>query len=365
MGNRNRINHVGAMLAGLFFLVSTASAAPGVPGVPAPTVAPAGPNDPAAFATDDLAVVGVAAVTRGDSAVAVSNNGTVSVSVGNGTRTITIEKESDLSDFTMFGSIRVEPDEVKNGDLVVFGGKATVDGRVTGSMVVFGGIADVSGHVDGDLVLMGGTVNLASTAEVDGSLVTIGGVVNRQPGAVIRDDTAIIGGQSMGLEDINVHHPDFGALKTSYRISLLLTWLVLAFVITLVFSRPLENTVDIVIRKPLQSLLAGFFFHVITLFACLILTVIIVGIPLAMLGGIIWMVIGIFGTTVGFALMGKMLLEKMGKGQVSILVMVVLGFGILVLIRFVPMFIGWTLWQLWGMAGIGATVMSRFGSNKP
>lgn len=272
--------------------------------------------------------------------------------------------DSDSSGVHFFNSDSVGPDEIRNGDMVVFGGTGAVEGRVKGSLVVFGGSAHVSGYVEGDLVVFGGSANLESTAHIDGDTVVIGGMINRDEGSYVQGDVVVLGGAGTGLTD-QIVRPDFGIFKSGFRLTILLTWLVISFVITLLFTRSVENTVEIAMNRPVQALLTGFIFHVAALMTCIVLFVIIVGIPLAFLGSLLWFMISIFGTAVGFVLMGRLVWEKIRKGYANTLMILITGFLILAAIRFVPFFIGWTIWQLWGMAGIGATVLSRFGSNKP
>jgi len=273
---------------------------------------------------------------------------------------VTVTHEQNGDGIALFGSINVAPGEVRDGDLIIFGGNGVVAGEVDGALLVFGGNADVSGHITEDLVLFGGVLNLTSTAQIDGNLVSIGGVINREDGASVLDETV-----NYNASIFNRHNTGRYILWKGLLLFLLLTWLILGFLITLVFTCSIEATSISCHIQPLQSLLAGFIFHVAVMLSCLFMTIIIIGFPLALIGGIIWVCISIYGTVVGFILMGKIVMEKFGKGQSSIFAQMLLGFTILAIIRFLPFFIGWTVWQLWAMAGIGATLVSKFGSNKP
>lgn len=69
------------------------------------------------------------------------------------------------------GSVVVTSDQTV-GDVVIFNGPATIDGRVDGSVVVFNGDVTISGSVRRDVVSFNGSVVLAETASVGGNLVT-------------------------------------------------------------------------------------------------------------------------------------------------------------------------------------------------
>ncbi len=275
-----------------------------------------------------------------------------------------IDVETIKDGFAMFGSLSVGPNELRRGDMVVMGGTADVAGKLTGDMVVLGGTANVSGYVRGDVVVIGGVINLASTARVDGDVTAVGGVIHREEGAVILGQSVSVAGRDIRLGR-DMHRPDLRVFRHGFRLSLLLTWLVVAFVISLIFTRPIENTVETAFKRPIESIFTGFVFHTLILLTCLILTVIVIGIPLALLGILLWLMISVFGTSVGFVMMGRLIVNKLNKSHASIVIVLIIGFAILALVRQTPFFIGWTIWQLWGMTGIGATVLSRFGTNKP
>jgi hypothetical protein len=281
------------------------------------------------------------------------------------TVSITIhQKSQDTGNVVMFSAVTIEQDDIRHGDLVVFGGTADVAGTLTGDLVVFGGMITVSGHVNGDVVAIGGGINLLSGARIDGEVVAVGGRVHKDTDVIIGGDSV-----SVGIRGVNIgpdsFAPRLGILSHGFRLSLLLTWLVLSFIITLLFTRPLEKTIETAMERPAQSALAGFLFHVGTLLVCLILTVIIVGIPLAILGAALWVITGVFGTTAGFILMGHLILKKIRENYTNALVSLLIGFLILAVARQTPFLVGWCIWQLWGMVGIGAAVLSRFGTNKP
>lgn len=102
------------------------------------------------------------------------------------------------------GSATIESGGRVNGETVVFGGDLDLKGYVTGSsivfggsftqaadaettseVVVFGGDASIAGTVGADLFVFGGDANLQSTAVIDGDLITPTGEVTRAAGAVV------------------------------------------------------------------------------------------------------------------------------------------------------------------------------------
>jgi len=275
-----------------------------------------------------------------------------------------VMKGAHDDDVSLFGSIHVPPDEIKDDDLVIFGGKGLVEGRINGSLVLFGGQSVVSGHITEDLVMFGGVLKLASTAQIDGSLITIGGVIDREDGVIIHDETVEFGEHSFNFNAID-ELPDLGFIGPLLTGALLFTWLILGIVTVLIVARSVESSASATRLRPLQSLLVGFIFHVVVIVACLCFVVIIVGIPLAILAGIVWLCVSIFGTVVSFVYMGRLVTEKISKGQASVFLQMLVGFAILAIFRIMPFFVCGLLWQVWAMVGVGGTLLSRFGSNRP
>jgi hypothetical protein len=91
----------------------------------------------------------------------------------------------------IFGSNRtLESGDIIEGDLVIFGGNLRMaeGSRIEGDAVVFGGQVEVGGEIEGDLAVIGGTATLESTARVDGDVAAIGGQVSVDEQAYVRGE---------------------------------------------------------------------------------------------------------------------------------------------------------------------------------
>jgi len=91
----------------------------------------------------------------------------------------------------IFGSDRyLEPGDILEGDLVIFGGSLRMaDGsRIEGDAVVFGGQVEVNGAIEGDLAVIGGKVELGPTARVEGDVASIGGQLTIDENAYVRGE---------------------------------------------------------------------------------------------------------------------------------------------------------------------------------
>jgi hypothetical protein len=289
---------------------------------------------------------------------------------------------SDFDTLRMGENLTVPEGTVRKGDVAIFGGNGDVRGKVVGDIVIFGGSIVISGTVTGDAVVFGGTVDLKSTAKIQGSMVSLGGSVNREEGAFIGDDAIDISGIpfmsslsrwiSRKVDASSVDHfqmedeskSRFGALSSFHLIAIFIWFLVICISVVL-FSRNIERAGDVMRSESLKSLVAGFLFHTASLILLLGLTITVIGLPLALLLLIFWAVVCMFSVPVGCYVLGKRIWELFSHGTTSIFVSAVTGLVILGLVRYIPFFLGFLIWHLWFMAGVGAAVMSKFGSMKP
>ncbi len=99
----------------------------------------------------------------------------------------TLEKGDELNgNIAVFGgNITIEEGATADGDIALIGGNFRMDGDVNGDVAVIGGNLTISGKVDGDIVVIGGQIQLTETAVVDGEIATIGGQVEQDPKAQV------------------------------------------------------------------------------------------------------------------------------------------------------------------------------------
>ena len=89
---------------------------------------------------------------------------------------------SDNGDSVVFGGSRVlESGETVEGDLIVLGGDVAVEAgaEVEGDVSVMGGSVFLDGKIHGDVAVMGGSVQTGTHSEIGGEIVTLGGDVSR------------------------------------------------------------------------------------------------------------------------------------------------------------------------------------------
>lgn len=104
---------------------------------------------------------------------------------------IVIQEGETVKGFTAYAGKVVIQGEV-DGDITAFGGRVVIEetGRVNGRVRAFAGAVVVAGTIDGNAVAYGGHVDVAQTGTVRGSFGALGGSVFL--GGTIRGDTTTV-----------------------------------------------------------------------------------------------------------------------------------------------------------------------------
>jgi hypothetical protein len=287
------------------------------------------------------------------------------------------------------GSYTLRSGERLSGDLVVFGGNAQLetDTRVDGNIVVIGGEADIAGRVRGDMVIVGGGVRLRSTAEVDGQLVRVGGMLQKDEGAQIH------GGESGGANIPPIppiptrppveYWPLIGVntffnfvVNVMYDLGVTVALALLAALVVVLWHEPVERVSQTIVNAPAASWGVGAltvlaFVVVLPAFAVLS-AILIIACGLGLLGfGVIaaasvalvvgwlmgWIALGQF--------VGQRLLDMLGNRHPTPAASAAVGTAVLTLfwLGLAPLCgMGWLIFAVLSPLGLGAVVLTRFGS---
>lgn len=271
-------------------------------------------------------------------------------------------------------SLVIGPGDEVQGDLAVIGGSLELQqgGRVDGDVVIFGGNGTIDGEVDGHLVVLGGTVELRSHALIRENLFTFGATVSRAPGARVQGET-IEGfrGRAFRLPTIQIgrirtwrwdQEPVFGLLGSFVRFILNLVGLVvLGVLLVLLLPKQTAVVAQAVSEAPWTSLAFGVLTGLALVVLVPLLVIICIGIPVAVLLALAAVAAGLFGWVAIGTLVGRRFLAALHTAQEQPVVEVIVGVVLLTLLAEVPC-LGWFLGIIAGTIGLGAVVLTRFGT---
>ncbi len=187
---------------------------------------------------------------------------------------------------------------VKEGD--------TVDGDVVS---IFGS-SRIEGHVVGNAVAVIGSVTLGPRAAVDGDMVAILGTIHRAP-------TATVGGESVDV-GIVPPLPGLPPLPT-LLLALGLLWLLSIFggwIVSLVMPERLLRIAATASRRSVGSVLLGLTLLPLTVTIGVLLSITVIGIPIAFLMPVAFLIVLWIGQYAGAYGLGlKLLRRRLGEGS--------------------------------------------------
>jgi uncharacterized RDD family membrane protein YckC len=263
---------------------------------------------------------------------------------------------------SIFGSSTSDGDA---GTVVSIMGNTRVTGEVHDTAVSVLGSTYVDGKIDGDAVAVLGNLELGPHAEIDGDVVAVGGMLVRDPAAIVHGNVQNI---------VAVDFGGFGWLHTWIRHCLLLgrplalvpgldwAWgLALAFLVlyaglALLFREGLSRCVETFERQPGQTVLAALIAMLATPVLVVLLFATVIGIaavPFVLFG---LLCVGLFGKAVMLAWVGRHVTGRQGSGPLSHPAVAVLIGGALVLLLYLVPVVGFLVYKLLGILGLGAVV---------
>lgn len=277
---------------------------------------------------------------------------------------------------TVNGNVRLIGQDVTLGAPV--SGSATIaaqsftlesKGKVGGDMSVASSSANVNGPVGRDIAAGGGTVTIASTVgrNVQGNMQQLkfapgaqinGNVDFTSANSLVKANGATVTGTVTRSEPKKPSTPTKGtlfALGMGLLIYSFLAMLVTALVIALLFPRPLHAVTNKAMPRPWKALLIGFLASIVVPVVLLILTATIIGLPLALILGLLWLLILLLSGPISGYYLGRLILRR---SQKPLLIMLV-GATVLLLLYFVPV-IGFIVLLASMWIGTGALLLAAF-----
>ncbi len=276
------------------------------------------------------------------------------------------------------GTFTLESGETLDGNLVVLGGAVTLepDSVSNGDVVLIGGTVEIGGIVNGNFVGIGGAVRLGERALVNGDLVTIGATLRRADGS--RVNGQVVNGLDIpstftAPNDVEIHsdhvpaidvyvNPMFEVMWFFFRLCI---WAALAVLVLMFFTTQTERVANAALSQPLVTGAAGLISAILAPLALITLTITIIMIPVTFVAVLVLVVAWLMGwIALGLEVGGRIAktLDQEWAPAVSagigtfILLFVLSGFN-----HLVPC-VGWLPQTLVGMWGLGAVLLTRFGT---
>jgi hypothetical protein len=308
--------------------------------------------------------------------------------------TVTAGQNINGSLVVIGGSATVEVGASVNGDLIIFGGGLDMQGQANGTavifgggatfsessllgndVIVFGGSAILSGHVGGDLVVIGGDANLSTTAVVAGDLAAPGGNIVRAEGSQVGGNT-ITQFEPFTFRGIrpgrnfqgwgNFFHSDSLGLIGSFIWLLFRSFALstVALLVMLFAPKHVRRIADAILVGPVTSGGYGCLGVIITVVAIFALAITIILIPVSILLPFVLVAALAFGWIALGLEVGHRMAAAFKSAWSPILEAAIGTFTLTFVagvVGWVPC-LGWLAGAALGMAGLGAVILTRFGT---
>lgn len=251
--------------------------------------------------------------------------------------------------------------------IIKIGSDVTVEaGQKVRTVVAIGGQITVNGTVEKNVVAVGGSVVLTKTAVVEGNVVALGGVI------VIGRD-ARVDGSLTEINSSNLYETLAAALSTEWEgwswifaiisLSIFLVILVLALLTVALLPKPVRVISEAIRENTFKVVLCGLLGLVLIAPLALLLTISVVGIALIPLEVIIVACSIILGFISVGQLIGSRALHLLRRPNPGMIRETFWGLIILWIVGWIP-YIGWMVKAVAIVVGLGATLITRFGTHQ-
>ena len=282
----------------------------------------------------------------------------------------------------------LEEDEWLDGDLIVFNGDVTLEAgsRVAGSVIIWNGSAEVEGTIEGDLVVSNGDIHLGDDALVEGDVVCSWNCdLEQEEGA--RVDGGIFEGippRGFRLErvgNIPIQIPSLytfwasgtgqvlgWTLEVIRAVIAILVVAAVAGLVALIWPHQAAQVGRTAIEAPGPSFGIGLLTVIVATALIITLAITICLSPAAALTALALGAAGLFGWIGIGTLVGERLLQALNAREIAplwaaglgTLLITLIGVGLSAALCLAPL--GWVMIFVLGCLGLGAVVLTRFGT---
>lgn len=256
------------------------------------------------------------------------------------------------------------------GDLIAAGGKVSVNADVGGKVIAAGGVVEMNGSVGTNLILAGGEVNVRNATTVgrdallSGGSVTNAGKINgtlRISGSNVQNTgtaakTEIESSQNQKEDDRTGERSEergnWSWVSAVLALLMALGFLIIGLLLITLFPGAATVLEGMVLNQPIRTLLIGAGGLIGGGIICLLLLISIVGIPLALLVGLLLVAATTLSGLVTALALGRWLGGVL-KMTASPLILFIAGFVLLNLLQMIPI-LGGLIWLVALLLGTGA-----------
>lgn len=268
---------------------------------------------------------------------------------------------------------RLAAGDTLTGNLAIVGGTAAIemDAKMFGDIILSGGTLSLAGTVDGDIIAIGGAVTLEDSAVVNGNMVLIGATMKRSPLATVTGEITEQSPSFFNFKDTGKALTPFAPSKDPLTRALSITFQALAIsalavILGLLLPEQIKRVSTTLTTEPLVAGGVGLLTVVVFPIVLVILIITIILIPVAILAFLLFIFALLYGWITAGHEIGTRIAAlfktdwhpAIDAGIGSLLLSLVAGFASMIPCA------GWLVGFVIALFGLGAVLISRFGSAK-
>lgn len=234
------------------------------------------------------------------------------------------------------------------------------------NVVVLGGQITVHGTVEKHVVAIGGSVVLTRTALVGGDVTALGGIIVVGNGADVHGSLMEINSSNISDAISDILSDDWQGwswLFAIFSLVVFLATLVIATLIVTLIPKPILRISEGIALHTYRATISGFIGLLMIAPVAILLTLSVVGIVLIPLEIMLVAGAAVFGFIAVARITGQRILTLMKKPSDSLIRQVFWGLLILWIVGWIP-YVGWMIKVLAIVLGMGAVMITRFGTKK-
>ncbi len=251
--------------------------------------------------------------------------------------------------------------------VIRIGKDITIDkGEKVKRVVAILGQITVHGEVDDGVLAIGGSVVLTKTAAVGGDVASVGGVI------VVAKD-AEIGGNLTEINSTNIYETLINSVNSEWSgwswvfalisLSMLTVILCMALLTAALLPRQVIVVSEAISENTFKVILTGVLALIAIAPLALLLTISVIGIALIPLEVILVVLTALLGFIAVSRLIGSWALNLGGKKDAGVVRQTFWGLVIIWIIGWIP-YLGWMIKAIAIVTGLGATLITRFGTHQ-
>jgi len=249
------------------------------------------------------------------------------------------------------GTITVGPTDALCGDVTIIGGTVAIEGQVHGSILAFGSTILLDGGVNGDIRLFGGSIRFHAGSSVQGNVNLYGSRVDGEK------EVRIYG----TYDDHSKTNGLFGLSAFTLPVWFLLLMIPLGLLYTRFLPEHVMFVSATVKNQMRRSLLIGLLSALLTPAVLLVLIALIISIPFVLIVLLVLLMAWTAGTVAICWMLGEQINRAFTAHRYTRYLQVTIGVIMLAVFISLP-FIGWIVFLGTSIVGLGAVLLSRFGT---